>query len=85
MWGELPGHLGPSRAGSLQQLTRLTASGCSPRDSHKVAQGHGGGEADRGGAAVLGDQELAFPPFSELAADFPRSTEVWAGRYRGCK
>lgn len=75
----------PQLSWQFSAITRLTAPECSPRDSHKVAQGHGGGEVDRGGAAALGDQELAFPPFSELGADSLRPTEVWAGRYRGCK
>lgn len=47
----------------LQQLIRVTASGCSTRASHKVAQGHGGGEAVRGGAAVLGGPGTGIPAF----------------------
>lgn len=45
-----------------------------------MAQGLGGGEDDGGGHEALGDQEPAFLLLSELKADSPRLTEVWAGR-----
>lgn len=63
MWGN-SGPPRPQLSCPSSAIIRFAASGCSPKDSHKVAQGHGGGEGDREGRQLLGDPELGFRPFS---------------------
>lgn len=73
----------PQLSWQSSAVTRFTASGCSPMDSHKVAQGHGGGVEDRRGCSS-GGPGTCIPAFLRLGADSPRHIGVWAARHRGC-